>query len=147
MERIAIYPGSFSMFHDGHLRVIKKALPLFTKVYVVVTNNPQKNYQVNILDRTAAVKIMLQDIPEVEVISNENELTIDVALKLKAKYIIRGLRTQMDLQYELEMYDVNKMLESDIETIYFASDVDKRTLSSSLLKEVEKIKKGKKNLD
>ncbi|QBQ08093.1 phosphopantetheine adenylyltransferase [Spiroplasma gladiatoris] len=140
---IAIYPGSFNPFHKGHLDILKKAQKLFTKIYIVITKNISKNMNPNLNSRVEQVKEFVKEFSNCEVIVNENELTAELAKKLNVQYIIRGVRNENDFTYEREINDVNKFLNNDLETIIFIADSEKRTISSSSIKEIEIYKKGK----
>lgn len=130
-KNAAIFPGTFEVFHLGHVDILKKALKLFKKIYVVVSNNPKKDE--NTLDqRFLRTKIILQQLKlaNVEVIKNEGR-TIDIANKLECYYIIRGVRNNFDLEYEIKLYDSYKEINHNFETILLISDYEFRNLSST----------------
>ncbi|UKS54317.1 pantetheine-phosphate adenylyltransferase [Mycoplasma feriruminatoris] len=135
--KTAIYPGSFNPFHKGHLNILKKASLLFDKLYIVVTKNVNKSLDPDLNSRVENIKNLTKDLKNVEIIINENELTTNIAKKLNASFIIRGLRSQADFEYELKYYDGFKSLDPNIEVVYFVSDADKRSLSSTILREIE----------
>lgn len=136
----AIYPGSFDPMHEGHIEIVQKACELFDKLYIVVTKNINKNHKDLIENRVIKVKEQLQHFENVEVMINENRLTGDIAKDLEIKYLVRGLRDSNDLKYEIELADANKMYHPEIETIFFVSSIEKRNISSTLLKELEHYK-------
>ncbi|AME10479.1 phosphopantetheine adenylyltransferase [Mycoplasma mycoides subsp. mycoides] len=139
--KTAIYPGSFNPFHNGHLNILKKAILLFDKVYVVVSKNINKSLDPDLQSRVKNIKNLIRDFNNVEIIINENKLTTTIAKELNASFIIRGLRSQADFEYEIKYYDGFKSLYPNIEVIYFISDYDKRSLSSTILREIEFYKK------
>ncbi|QEH62250.1 phosphopantetheine adenylyltransferase [Spiroplasma chinense] len=139
---IAIYPGSFNPFHQGHLEVLKKGLALFEKVYVVVTKNILKEQESNFEQRVETLKQMINGLEGCEVLINENKLSAELAKELKASYMIRGVRDAKDFNYELELSDANKYLNKELETIIFIADSESREISSSRIKEIERYKKG-----
>lgn len=139
--KIAIYPGSFNPFHKGHLNILKKAILLFDKVYVVVSKNVNKSLDPDLQSRVENIKNLIKDFSNVEIIINENKLTTTIAKELNACFIIRGLRSQTDFEYEIKYYDGFKSLDPNIEVVYFISDYDKRSLSSTILREIEFYKK------
>lgn len=143
-EHKAIYPGSFDPFHEGHLDVLKKALKLFTYVYIVVTKNINKNSKSSFDERVKIVKNKIKEIRNVTVIKNENDLTVNIAHELGAKFIIRGLRDEKDFENELDFYDGNKFLDNEIEIVYFISETSNRKLSSTIIREIEFYKKHSK---
>ncbi|EOA07582.1 Phosphopantetheine adenylyltransferase [Mycoplasma yeatsii 13926] len=135
--RIAIYPGSFDPFHDGHLNIVKKASSLFDKLIIVVSKNINKSSLLSFEKRIEIITNLTKDFKNISVIANKDQLTTDIAKKLNAKYIVRGLRSQQDFDYELNYYDGFKSLDPNIEIVYFISDVEKRQLSSSAIKEIQ----------
>lgn len=138
----AIFPGSFDRIHDGHLNIIRKANVLFSKLYVVVTNNLEKTEQTDIKIRAAKVTAVCQQInPDIEVVINDEMLTSDFAKELKVNYIIRGLRNNNDLKYEMELAFANKKLNENLETIFFVADYGLIEISSTFLKQIEQLKK------
>jgi|GEM_PF-7123281 len=78
----------------------------------------------------------------IKIIINNNKLTADLAKELKVNFLIRGIRDKNDLEYEVEIYDVNKSLNNNLETIIFIADSHERKISSTRLKEIEEYKKG-----
>lgn len=136
-KKKAIFPGTFEVFHDGHISILKKAIKIFDCVTVVVSNNENK-ISSPILDRFENAKKIISKlkIMNVEIIMN-NGLTTDIATKLNIHYIIRGVRNDFDLNYEQNLFYSYKKLNKNIEMILFISS-PKLKLSSSTL-----IKKGK----
>ncbi|AHI53262.1 pantetheine-phosphate adenylyltransferase [Spiroplasma culicicola] len=136
----AIYAGSFNPFHEGHEEVLKKALRIFEKIYIVISKNIFKDQNPDLLNRIAEVKQKIKHLQGVEILINEDKLTADLAKEMGVKFLIRGVRNSGDLEYEIELSDANKSLYSDLETILFIADSHKREISSSRLKEIEKYK-------
>lgn len=131
---IAIYPGTFEKFHEGHISVLEKAKKLFKKIYLIVSNNENKNSS-NINERFENIKnniYILENKNKIQVLKNEG-LTIDILNKLKCYYIIRGVRTKRDFEYELNLYDSYKSLSKEFEIIYFFSDKELREISSTFI--------------
>ncbi|PPE05004.1 phosphopantetheine adenylyltransferase [Entomoplasma ellychniae] len=137
----AIYPGSFDPIHEGHVNIIEKASKLFDEVHVIISLNINKNNTLNSNERKELVLSKIKHLTNVFVDINESILTTEQAKKLNAKYLIRGLRSQDDFNYEVQYYDGIKALDDNLEIVYFISDEEKRTLSSSILKEIEHFKK------
>ncbi len=129
----AIYPGSFDPFHKGHLSIYKKALKLFDEVIIYVTNNDQKQNQTSLTERAKAIKAI---IPNCKIIA-KNNLTVSIANENDALYIVRGLRSFEEIQYELLLASINKILKKDLETIIIFSEEDYKNISSSKIKSLK----------
>lgn len=133
MKKTALFPGTFEIFHDGHISVLKKALKLFDFVYVVVSINENKKSS-PLINRYKKVvkKIEELNLKNVEVICNDG-LVSNVALKTNSYYIIRGVRNSEDLIYEMQLfYGYKKHLES-LEVVLFFSEEKYKDISSSNL--------------
>lgn len=117
----AFYPGSFDPFTNGHLHVVKTACKLFDKVIVGIGTNIQKNRRFsNILMKEAIEKTLKEEnISNVEVIIYEG-LSVDVAKSLDCNFMVRGLRNDMDYQYEENLAQINEDI-SGLDTIYIRS--------------------------
>ena len=135
MNRRAIYPGSFDPFTNGHLDIVKKSAALFDEVFVVIGVNAQKKRTFESGRMKAAIEAALQEvgIANVQVIIYEG-LVAEFAKSHQIKYMIRGLRNNMDYNYEENIAEVNKLINPDMEYVYFrAVNV---AVSSSMVKEL-----------
>ena len=135
MNRRAIYPGSFDPFTNGHLDIVKKSAALFDEVFVVIGVNAQKKRTFNSEKMKSAIEAALQElkITNVKVIIYEG-LVAEFAKSNQIKYMIRGLRNNMDYNYEENIAEVNKLINPDMEYVYFrAVNV---AVSSSMVKEL-----------
>lgn len=135
MNKKAIYPGSFDPFTNGHLDIVKKASALFEQVYVVIGINAQKKRTFEADKMKSAIESALveQGISNVQVIIYEG-LVAEFAKSHQIKYMIRGLRNNMDYNYEENIAEVNKLINPDMEYVYFrAVNV---AVSSSMVKEL-----------
>ena len=135
MNKIAIYPGSFDPFTNGHLDIVKKASALFEQVYVVIGINAQKKRTFEAEKMKNAIVSALDElgITNVQVILHEG-LVAEFAKSQGIKYMIRGLRNNMDYNYEENIAEVNKLINPDMESVYFrAVNV---AVSSSMVKEL-----------
>lgn len=135
MNRRAIYPGSFDPFTNGHLDIVKKSAALFEEVFVVIGVNDQKKRTFESGKMKAAIEAALQEleITNVQVIIYEG-LVAEFAKSHQIKYMIRGLRNNMDYNYEENIAEVNKLINPDMEYVYFrAVNV---AVSSSMVKEL-----------
>ena len=135
--KIAIYPGSFDPFTNGHLDVLKRAMKVFDKVIVLVAVNSGKKTVFTTEERVAFLKETLCDLPGVEVDSYEG-LTVEYAALHNAKHIIRGLRAVMDFEYEFQLAAANRYAEPDIDMVFFMASSDTSFISSSVVKELRR---------
>lgn len=135
MNTRAIYPGSFDPFTNGHLDIVKKSAALFGEVYVVIGVNSQKKRTFPAEKIKSAIEAVLreQKITNVQVIVYEG-LVAEFAKTQKIKYMIRGLRNNMDYNYEENIAEVNKLINPDMEYVYFRAE--NVALSSSMVKEL-----------
>ena len=144
MNKVAIYPGTFDPITYGHIDVIKKALKLFDKVVVSVSDVSNKNYLFNSKERIEIVnKALFKDLKldkkKILVVSF-NSLTTDLCKKFKSNIILRGLRAVSDFEYEFQLAGMNRKLNNNIETIFLMSDVENQIISSKFVKEIAKLK-------
>ena len=144
MKKIAIYPGTFDPITFGHIDVIKKALKLFDKIIVAISNVENKNY---LFDSDERIKIvsdaLFKDLKmnkkNISIISFSS-LTTDLCKKNKSNIILRGLRAVSDFEYEFQLAGMNRKLNNNIETIFLMSDVENQIISSKFVKEIVKLK-------
>ena len=144
MSKIAIYPGTFDPITFGHIDVIKKALKLFDKIIVGVSDESNKNYLFTSKERIEIVnKALFSDLKlnkkKILVVSF-GSLTTDLCKKYKSNIILRGLRAVSDFEYEFQLAGMNRKLNQNIETIFLMSDVKNQIISSRLIKEIVELK-------
>jgi len=143
MNKVAIYPGTFDPITYGHIDVIKKALKLFDKIVVGVSNVSNKNYLFSTEERIDIVnKALFKDLKlnkkKILVVSFSS-LTTDLCKKYKSNIILRGLRAVSDFEYEFQLAGMNRKLNNNIETIFLMSDVENQIISSRFVKEIVKL--------
>ena len=143
MNKVAIYPGTFDPITYGHIDVIKKALKLFDKIIVGVSDVSNKNYLFNSEERINIVnKALFDDLKlskkKISVVSFSS-LTTDLCKKYKSNIILRGLRAVSDFEYEFQLAGMNRKLNNNIETIFLMSDVENQIISSRFVKEIVKL--------
>ena len=143
MTKIAIYPGTFDPITYGHIDVIKKALKLFDKIVVAVSETSTKKYlftteeRINIVNKSLFGDLKLNK-KKINVVSF-NSLTTDLCKKYKSNVILRGLRAVSDFEYEFQLAGMNRKLNNNIETIFLMSDVENQIISSRFVKEIVKL--------
>lgn len=133
--KIAIYPGSFDPITKGHLDVLERASHLFDKVFIAIALNTSKQSLFSAEERLTLIKDNLHNFKNVEAIEFRG-LTIDLAKKLNAKAIIRGLRAVSDFEYEFQLAQMNRHMDPEIETIFLMPNQDYFYISSNLIKNV-----------
>ena len=143
MNKTVIYPGTFDPITFGHIDVIKKALKLFDKIVVGVSNVSNKNYLFNSDERISIVnKALFVDLKlnkKKIVVVSFNSLTTDLCKKFRSNIILRGLRAVSDFEYEFQLAGMNRKLNNNIETIFLMSDVGNQIISSRFVKEIVKL--------
>ena len=143
MKNNAIYPGTFDPITYGHIDVIKKALKIFDKIIVAVSEVSDKNYLFSLDERIKIVnRALFGDLrlskKKITVV-NFNSLTTDLCKKYKSNIILRGLRAVSDFEYEFQLAGMNRQLNKKIETVFLMSDPDNQVISSRFVKEIAKL--------
>ena len=131
----AIYPGSFDPVTLGHLDIIKRSASMVDELIVGVLNNKAKSPLFSVEERVTMLGEVTKELPNVKVIPFAG-LLVDFARQTESKMIIRGLRAITDFEYELQMSQMNRKLEENVETVFLTTNLDYSYLSSSMVKEV-----------
>ncbi len=140
--KIAIFPGSFDPITIGHINLIERSSKLFDKVIVAIGHNNEKKYLFTLKQRQAWVKKATEAYPNV-VESTYKGLTVNYAKKVKARYLIRGLRNASDFDYEKTISQLNNIIGEGLETVFFISQPKMSHISSTIVREIIK---GKGNV-
>ena len=135
--RKAIYPGTFDPITNGHIDVIHRASNLFDSITVAVAKNSNKNPMFDEATRVQLIQENFKDSSNIEVIAFDG-LIVDLAHKLGAVALIRGLRVASDFEYEFQMAQMNRHLNQTIETVYLMPTEEHFFTSSNLIKQVFK---------
>lgn len=135
MNKTAIYPGSFDPFTNGHLDVVKKAARIFDTVYIIIGVNANKKRQFpsEIMKPAIEEALAQKGITNCKVCVFDG-LVAEFAAEHNAGYMIRGLRNNMDYNYEESIAEINKLINPDLEYVYFRAD--NVAVSSSMVKEL-----------
>ena len=131
----AIYPGSFDPVTHGHIDIIKRAARISDELIVGVLQNKEKTPLFSVEERVIMLSEVTKDIKNVKIIPFEG-LLVDFAKQMDAKVIVRGLRAITDFEYELQMSQTNRKLNSDVETLFLTTSLEYSYLSSTTVKEV-----------
>ena len=131
----AIFPGSFDPITLGHIDVINSGLKLFEKIIVAIGKNEQKQYMFDVRKRSRWIKDMFKSNKKI-IVKEYNCLTVDFCVQNNAKYIIRGLRTSSDFEYEMSISLANQELNKNIETIFLPTKKKYMFISSAVVKEI-----------
>ncbi len=135
MIRKAIYPGSFDPFTNGHLDIVKKAAVLFDEVYILIGINSSKKRNFPYEDMKLAIENTLDALGLANCfVCVHDGLVAEFARQNNIHYMIRGLRNNMDYNYEENIAEVNKLINPDMEYIYFRAE--RVGVSSSMVKEL-----------
>lgn len=132
--RIALFPGSFDPFTIGHDSLVKRGLTLADRVVVAVGINEKKQNYFPAEERLAVIRKLYADNPRVEVRSYQT-LTTDLAHEVEADFILRGIRSVIDFEYEKTIADVNRTL-TGIETVFLLAEPQYAHISSSAVREL-----------
>lgn len=132
----ALFPGSFDPLTNGHLDTIERSAKLANHLYVAVATNTSKKNLFTISEKIEFIQLATKHLGNVSVIKHTEGLTIDLAEKVGASVLIRGLRNAEDFEYEMNIAAINKTQNPEIETVILMASQQHRFLSSSLIKEV-----------
>ena len=136
MSNVAIYPGSFDPFTNGHLDIVKKGSKLFDRVHIIIGVNATKNrtYDVDLMKTAIEKTLEEKGITKCEVQAFDG-LVAEYTKDNHIDYMIRGLRNNMDYNYEENIAEVNKLINPDLEYVYFRAE--NVAVSSSMFKELD----------
>lgn len=133
-QRTAVFAGSFDPFTIGHADIVSRALRLFDRLYVVAAVNPEKHYMFTADERMAAISSLYAAEPRVTVAANSG-MTADFARKVGAKFIVRGVRSAIDFEYEKVEAEYNNRL-GGLETVLLYSRPDLAAVSSTAYRQL-----------
>ncbi len=132
--KTGIFVGSFDPFTIGHLSIVRRALPLFDKLVIGVGVNERKTYLHTTEERIEAISRLFADEPAVEVCSYSG-LTVDFAHSVEAGFIVKGVRSMKDFEYEREQADINREI-GGVETVLLFAEPQLAHISSSMVREL-----------
>ena len=134
-KRIAIFPGSFDPITKGHENILRRALPLFDEIIIAIGKNSSKQNYFPIGKREKWIKQVFANEPKVRVEAYTG-LTIDFCKKMKANYILRGLRTSADFEFEKSIAQNNNIMAPEIETIFILPIPKLSAINSTIVRDI-----------
>ena len=137
MPRIALFPGSFDPFTNGHLDVVRRGLGLFDEVIVAIGHNSSKQRYLPIEQAQALVAGVFQDEPRVTVRAFTG-LTAEFARETGARYLLRGLRNSPDFEYEKPIAYANQHLNFGLETVLLLTSPTFGAISSTIIRDIHR---------
>ncbi len=130
-----IYAGTFDPITNGHLDQIERASRLFSKIIIAVAKNPTKKPLFELEQRVHLVQQSIKHLDNVEVVGFDG-LLVELAQKYQAKALIRGIRNSNDVEYEIQLAQLNEKLLPNLDTIFLPPSVEWRYLSSTQVREI-----------
>ncbi len=137
--RSVVYPGTFDPVTNGHVDLIHRASRLFDRVVVAVAADTSKTPMFSTAERVALVRESLNGHPNVEIVKFEG-LLVSFARTLEVGVIMRGLRAVSDFEYEFQLAGMNRYMAPDIETLFLTPAEKYSYISSSLVREIARLK-------
>ena len=135
MKKTAVFPGSFDPITRGHEYVLRQAIPLFDEIIIAVGENTEKKHLFSLEQRIQWIKKVFSNEKTVSV-STYTGLTVDFCRSVGARYILRGLRTSADFEFERVIAQMNRQLFPGIETVFLLTASEYSHLSSSIVREI-----------
>jgi len=135
MEKTALFPGSFDPITLGHVSVIRRAMPLFDKIIIAIGKNSDKKQMFPLKKRKAWIEEVFKDDPSIEV-QTYTGLTVDFCKRVNARFILRGLRTSADFEFERSIGQINRRLYPEVDTVFILTEPEYTPISSSVVRDV-----------
>ena len=135
MEKIAVFPGSFDPITKGHESIIKRAIPLFDKIIVAIGRNTEKNLLFPLEKIKSWIEHVFRDYEKI-VVDTYTGLTVEYCRQVNAHYLLRGLRTSADFEFERSIGQVNRKLYNEIETIFLLTTPELTAINSSIVRDI-----------
>ncbi len=135
MSKIALFPGSFDPFTRGHENIISRALPLFSNIIIAIGQNTQKGSFYSLEKRLAMIRHLYRNESKIRVDHFEG-LTVNYCKEAGADYILRGLRTSSDFEYERAIAQTNRKMEPGIETVFLLTTPELTPINSTIVREI-----------
>ena len=135
MKKIAVFPGSFDPFTIGHEAIVKRALDLFDEIIIAVGTNALKKSFFTLQTREEAIRKLFKGEPRIRVDHYEG-LTVDYCRSKGASYLLRGLRTAADFEFERAIAQVNRVMAPDVESVFLLTVPEHSHINSSIVRDI-----------
>lgn len=132
--KVAIFPGSFDPFTVGHASIVERGLPMFDRIVIGIGVNDSKRSLYTPEERVEAIRAIYADESRIKVVAY-NDLTVDLVRREQAQFILRGLRSVKDFEYERDIAAMNNRL-SGVETVMLFTEARYAEISSSVVREL-----------
>lgn len=133
--KTALFPGSFDPITIAHADILKRSIPLFDRVVLGIGLNSSKQSFLPVATREAIVRSVFKSYPNVEIALYEG-LTVDFCKKIGAEYMIRGIRSVADFEYERAIAQINQTMMPNVETIFILSKPEYSAISSTIVRDI-----------
>ena len=137
MPRIALFPGSFDPFTNGHLDIVRRGIRLFDEVIVALGTNSSKQRYLPVEKMQALVAAVFKDEPRVSVRTIRG-LTAEFARQVGARYVLRGLRSSQDFEYEKPIAYGNQHVNAELETVFLLTSPTLGAISSTIIRDIHR---------
>ena len=135
MKKIALFPGSFDPITVAHIDILKRALPLFDEVVVGIGLNNTKQGFISTAKKEEMLQLVFQQEPKIKVATYEG-LTVEYCKQIGAQYMIRGIRSASDFEYEKAISQMNQSMHPDIESVFIISRPGYSAISSTIVRDI-----------
>jgi len=135
MKRIAVFPGSFDPFTIGHEGIVRRGLSLFDEIIIAVGANALKKSYFSLETRKAMISRVFRDEPRVKVDHYEG-LTVDYCRNKGARFILRGLRTAADFEFERAIAQVKKAMDNNVESVFLLTIPEHSPINSTIVRDI-----------
>ena len=135
MKRTAVFPGSFDPFTIGHEAIARRALSLFDEIIIALGANALKKNYYPLATRKEMITRIFSDEPRIRVDHYEG-LTVDYCIKINAGYLIRGLRTAADFEFERAIAQVNRVMAPGVESVFLLTVPEHSHINSSIVRDI-----------
>lgn len=135
MKKTAVFPGSFDPFTIGHEAIVMRALSLFDEIIIAVGANALKKSYYSLETRKKMISLVFKNEPRIKV-SHYEGLTVDYCKKYGINYLVRGLRTAADFEFERAIAQTNRVLAADIESVFLLTVPEHSHINSTIVRDI-----------